>query len=286
MKVRVSRKLRGELSIDAIGFPVKAGQVIELSPEQETDINVSTAILKGLIVDVNAVKEIKEVKEESMKKKVTKKMTLTELNKASQKDDLEEEDKIHQAKKAIEELQAEIDATATPTKMSAFDMEKQTMLNKDESTKAAMDRIGGIEIESLQVGTNIDFSDEGVEIEIDPLAKPEPKEESVDIFKTETKKTAKKTTKKARKTTKKTTKKASKKTAAAKKAQKKLKEAAKKISESSIKPVGNQREEKTTDMLAYDNSGEGDDIGFVDQEQEKALLAKRPELNQNKEDLF
>ncbi|MBT6051672.1 MAG: hypothetical protein HOG49_33125, partial [Candidatus Scalindua sp.] len=162
MKVRVSRKLRGELSIDAIGFPVKAGQVIELSPEQETDINVSTAILKGLIEDVDAVKEVK-VKEEPMKKEITKKMTLTELNKASQKDDLEEEDKVHQAKKAIEELQAEIDATASSTNMSAFDMEKKTLLDKDDSTKAAMDRIGGIEIESLQVGTNIDFSDEGVE---------------------------------------------------------------------------------------------------------------------------
>jgi len=279
MKVRVSRKLRGELSIDAIGFPVKAGQVIELSPEQETDINISTAILKGLIEDVDAVKEVKEVKEESIEKEVTKKMTLTELNKVSEKDDLEEEDKVHQTKKATEKVQEEIDATASSTNMSAFDMEKKTLLDKNDSTKAAMDRIGGIEIEGLQVGSNIDFSDEGAEIEIDPLAKPE----SVDIFKTETKKTAKKTTKKAaKKTTKKTTKKA----AAAKKAQKKLKEAAKKISESSIKPVGNQREEKTTEMLIFDNSGEGDDIGFVDQEQEKELLAKRPELNQNEEDLF
>ena len=279
MKVRVSRKLRGELSIDAIGFPVKAGQVIELSPEQETDINVSTAILKGLIVDVNAVKEIKEVKEESIKKEVTKKMTLTELNKANQKDDLEE-NKIHQAEKAIEEVQEEIDATASSTNMSSFDMEKKTLLDKDDSTKAAMDRIGSVEIEGLQVGTNIDFSDEGAEIEIDPLEKTE----SVDIFKTETKN--KKTTKKAaKKTTKKTAKKTTKKAAAAKKAQKKFKEAAKKISKS-IKPVGNQREEKTTDMLILDNSGEGDDIGFVDQEQEQALIAKRPELNQNEENLF
>jgi hypothetical protein len=269
MKVRVSKRLRGELSIDAIGFPVKAGQVIDLSPEQESNINVSTAIIKGLLEDVDAVKKIVK-EEEPIKKEDTKKMTLTELNKASQKDDLEE-------------IQAEVDATATSTNMSAFDMEKQTLLDKDDSTKAAMDRIGGVEIESLQVGTNIDFSDESG-VEIDPLAKPETE---VDIFKTETKQKAKKTTKKAaKKTTKKKTRKTAKKKTTAKNVQKKLKEAAKKVSESSIKPVGTQREEKTTDMLIFDNSGEGDDIGFVDQEQEKALLAKRPELSQNEEDLF
>jgi len=270
MKVRVSKKLRGELSIDAIGYPVKAGQVIELSPEQEAAPNILTSILRGLLVDVDAVKEV-VVKEDVKVEETTKKMTLTELNKVHQKDDSEEEDKVCQEEKEAKKIQDEVDASATSTEMSAFDMEKKTLLGKEDSTKAALDRSGGVEIESLQVGENIDFSDESESTpDIDPLAKPETK---VDIFEDEIeKKPPKKKAKKAKKSTKKKSKKAKKKTTT-KNVQKKLKEAADKISESAIKPVGKHREEKTTDMLTEDN------IGFVDREQEKELLAKRPELN-------
>jgi len=287
MKVRVSRKLRGELSIDAIGYPVKAGQVIELSPEQEKSPNVLTSILRGLLVDVDAVKEV--IKEEPVKKEETTKMTLTELNKVYQKDEVKE-DKVYQEKKATEKIQEEIEASATSTNMSAFDMEKKTLLDKDDSTVAALARVNSVEIDALQVGTNIDFSDESTEIEIDPLAKKETKTVTFDIFETENakkkpvKKAAKKTAKK--KTTKKAAKKNSKttkKNAATKNAQKKLKEAAKKMTESSIKPVGTQKKEKTTDMLVFDDS---ENIGFVDQEQETELLAKRPELKNNENDLF
>jgi len=257
MKVKVSTKLRGELSIDAIGFPIKAGQIIELSPEQENSPNVLTAILKGLLSDVDAVVEAKIVKEEPLDKNVVKKMKLTDFNKQKEQeklDDLEEEKKI----------QKEIDATATPTEMSAFDMEKRTLLNKEESTKAAMDRINSSKIESLQVGKHIDFSDESTEPDINPLKPEKPV----------------KTAKKAKKTAKKTTKKTTKKKTTAKNIGNKLKKAAK---EMSIKPVGTVKPEATADMLVYDNSGEeidfvgrsSEDISFVDQEQEQEALAKR-----------
>ena len=257
MKVKVSTKLRGELSIDAIGFPIKAGQIIELSPEQENSPNVLTAILKGLLSDVDAVVEAKIVKEEPLDKNVVKKMKLTDFNKQKEQeklDDLEEEKKI----------QKEIDATATPTEMSAFDMEKRTLLNKEESTKAAMDRINSSKIESLQVGKHIDFSDESTETDINPLKPEKPV----------------KTAKKAKKTAKKTTKKTTKKKTTAKNIGNQLKKAAK---EMSIKPVGTVKPEATADMLVYDNSGEeidfvgrsSEDISFVDQEQEQEALAKR-----------
>lgn len=257
MKVKVSTKLRGELSIDAIGFPIKAGQIIELSPEQENSPNVLTAILKGLLSDVDAVVEAKIVKEEPLDKNVVKKMKLTDFNKQKEQeklDDLEEEKKI----------QKEIDATATPTEMSAFDMEKRTLLNKEESTKAAMDRINSSKIESLQVGKHIDFSDESTEPDINPLKPEKPV----------------KTAKKAKKTAKKTTKKTTKKKTTAKNIGNQLKKAAK---EMSIKPVGTVKPEATADMLVYDNSGEeidfvgrsSEDISFVDQEQEQEALAKR-----------
>jgi len=259
MKVKVSTKLRGELSIDAIGFPIKAGQIIELSPEQENSPNVLTAILKGLLSDVDAVVEAKIVKEEPLDKNVVKKMKLTDFNKQKEQeklDDLEEEKKI----------QKEIDATATPTEMSAFDMEKRTLLNKEESTKAAMDRINSSKIESLQVGKHIDFSDESTEPDINPLKPEKPVKTAKKAKKTSKKKTAKKTTKK--KTT-------------AKNIGNKLKKAAEEMS--SIKPVGTVRPEATADMLVYDNSGEdidfvgrsSEDISFVDQEQEQEALAKR-----------
>ena len=264
MKVKVSKKLRGELSIDAIGFPLKAGQVIELDSEQEKSPNVLTSIMKGLLIDVNAVKEnVVEEVEETVKEETTKKMTLTELNKANETDDLEEENKIHEAKKETEKIQKEIEDTAPQTDMRAFDMEKRTMLNKEESTKVAMDRVGGIEMDDFQVSQNIDFSDESEPDEINPLE---------DTKKQIVKKAAKKKTRK--KSAKKTT----------KKAQDKLKAAAKKMSETGIKPVGKRREESTTDMLVLDSSGE--DISFVDQEQEQKLIESRTKLTDNENDIF
>ena len=256
MKVRVSKKLKGELYIDAIGFSLKAGQVIELTQDQEKSQNIITSINKGFLVDVRK-DEAKDKEQIAEIKEPKRKVKLTELNKIEETEET----------KNAEEVE-EIEIKEQPTDMAAFNMETQELLDKEKSTKTAMDRIGSMEMEPVQSG-DVDFTDSTVE----------PEQEVKEPKKTKKAKKAKKA-KKTKKTRKKTTKKKS-----AAKVRQKLKEAAKKISETkSIKPVGNKKEEPVADLV-YDNS-DTSDISFVDQEQEQERLNKRQELFQNENDLF
>ena len=143
------------------------------------------------------------------------------------------------------------------THLASWDMEKQTLVDKDQSRKTTLERINSLSSDVVQSG-KIDFDKE------DKKDFDDSKAYYIYVDGTSGKEISREVKKPGR---------------PPKSAIKDGKNwIIKKSEKSAIKPVGNVKAEpKADDLIIYDNSNNGD-IGFVDEMQERERLQKRKDM--------
>ena len=247
MRFKVSNKIRGTIVLPTIGYALKPGQMISVVGDQAEATDILTAVSRGFLEEYDDSLNVDDI--------IAQEEPAVEDN---ERLDLTKSQEIKLKFIEEEELPEEVDIEGKESNMMSYDMETQKVLDKDNSRKTALDRIGSEDAEPVQIGPIIDFDDDKPEEETEEPVVEEPKK--IDLFKL-----AKKTKKKSKK---------SKKTK--KSVKDKIDEVAAEVKKS-IKPVGTKKEEpKTDNNLIYDNSEE---VIFVDEEQTKEKIQKHPVLS-------
>ncbi len=162
-KVRVSRKLRGELAIPIIKRgTLLPGRLIDLDEEQYNSWIIKSAIAKGFLVDESVLPKTKKNFATTKKQKTKKPEEITEIEATKEEIEMSTKEPVRKIKtKKMSKIERTIaEARKELANMVAWDAEGQKGLDPEQSKQLALEQINSSKAE-VQVQTRqIDFSDD------------------------------------------------------------------------------------------------------------------------------